>query len=470
MRQTFWQKKIPTLFGILVIFFGIVATSFLTKNGVIFTGRASLPETPENIRITNITNTSFTISYTTSANVIGSVRFGKEKNLDKVSLDDRDQENGKTSEHKIHYITIKNLDPETKYYYSLISGETDFFSQTGDNQPFEIQTAPIIQEKSDQQNSIIGKVILPDGSTPPEAIVYTTLPNAQTISALVKPDGNYSLSLNSVRNQALNSYLTFADNLNFQLLILNDSLKSQITLSIKQINPVPVITLSKDYNFLLKDSLLATSSSIASDSGKISGFPSFSANPGKTKEPQIQTPKNNEGFVDNQPVFKGVAQPGEKVKIIIHSQEEIQTEVTADKNGGWTYRPSDKLSPGEHTITIITKDQFGILKTIKRIFTVYAAGSQVNESATPSATPTLVISTSPTPILSVSPTLTPSPKPTLIPTPTLIIQATILPTKIPQKKIDKPGNPILEKGGIVAGVLVVTGLLIFLLSRGSVSL
>jgi len=471
MKRDIWQKRIPTLLGLALIIVGIGATSFLTKNGVIFSGKAAPPENPEAVRITNISDTSFTVSYTTKASVVGSISLGKDENLGKTYLDDRDQQTGKTANYKVHHITIRDLTPNTKYYFIIISGQVTFLNQANEDSPFEATTGPVIQNEPDQQQPMFGKILLSNGNKPDETIIYITTPNAQTISTLLKNDGSYILPLNSIRSQYLESYFKFNNNI-LQMLAIGNSTKSQVALFVNQINPVPTIILSKDYDFTINSSPVATSSAEeATRSAESIGFPSFSANPSQNKEPKILTPKKDEGFSDGQPLFKGVALPESEIKVIIHSEEKIQTEIKADKNGNWNYRPQQKLSPGQHTIAISTKDKFGIIKTITQSFMVYAEGSQVTGSATPSATPRL---TSPTPTTTLAPTLTPtlslSPTSVIIPTPTLIptiAAPTVIPTKQPMPIVGSSDAKML---GILATTITVIGLFIFFLSRGSISL
>ncbi len=101
MRRTIWSKRIPTLLGILLIAIGVGITSYLVNTGVIITSKAGPLETAQNIRISNITDSSFTVSFTTEALVIGSLNFGKDKNLGQTALDERDKK-GVLREHKIH--------------------------------------------------------------------------------------------------------------------------------------------------------------------------------------------------------------------------------------------------------------------------------------------------------------------------------------------------------------------------------
>lgn len=465
MKKTIWEKRIPTFLGILLIVIGTAATTYLVKNGAIFSGRAAPSYTPENIRLTNVSDTSFTVSYTTKESAIGSVSYGKDSSLGTTSFDDRDQQTNNVSSYKIHYFTIRNLRPSTKYFFSITSAQTTFLN---DSNPFEITTAPSINTTPPLQKPIAGKVISPDGKPIDEAIVYLTSDNAQTISALIKSDGSYILPLNSIRSQGLISYVSFSDNSSIKILIIGPLQKSNVTISSKQINPVPIITLSNDYNFTVNDSPLA------SNSAEAIGFPSFSANP-SSKNPQILTPKKDEEFSDQQPLLKGIASPGASVKIIIHSSEQIDTQVTADARGNWIYRPTQQLSPGEHTVSITTRDQSGILKTITQSFTVYAAGTTVNQTATPSATPTITTSpapsNTPSPTAILRPTLAPTLQPTLTPTltPTPSPTVTIQPAIKGSTNLPPPGNSSIMIAGIAGIATIITGILLFLLTRGGVS-
>lgn len=457
MKNTIWNKRIPTLLSIGLIAISIVITSILAKNGTGFISRASPTQTPQDVRITNVSDNSFTISYTTEEEVIGSINFGEDKNLGLTALDDRDQK-GAIAPHKIHSITAKNLKPKTLYFFSITSGQNIFLNN---NVPFEISTGPIIETGSLQQTPINGNIILPDGGKPSEALVYITNQNTQVISSLLKPDGSYSIPLNSLLINDLSSYFTFNKNDIIKMLIVAPILRSNVLVSYEQINPLPTITLSNDYDFTVNNM------PVASISAKNSGFPSFATGILPVNQtPNIITPKKDQGFTDQQPLFRGVASPNEKVQIIIRSPIEIQTQVTADSFGNWTYRPTSAISPGPHTITVQTINTSGILKTITQSFVVYAAGTQVSQSATPSATPIVI-----TP----SPTLTPTPIPTLTQTPILSQEPTIipaLPTIAPSPTIFTQiplGNSSIAIAGFFGIAVIITGILLFAITRGGIS-
>ena len=425
MKKTIWDKRIPTLLGVLLIVIGVGVTSFLVNKGVIYIGRASPSTNPQNVRITNVTDNSFTVSYNTDAQAIGSLNFGKDSNLGQTALDDTDQQTGALANHKIHSITVRSLSASTKYFFSITSGQEKYLNNGA---PFEITTAVSITSPPSDQKPIIGKVILPDGNSPSEAIIYITSDNSQVISSLIKPDGTYLIPLNSLRNQDLSAYLNFSTVSTLKMLVFGDGLSSNVSLSINQINPVPTITLSKNYDFATGSEETASSSA---QENQTPVFPTPKPNSSASvKVPEIITPKANQEFSDQQPLLKGTAQPNETVTIVIHSDSPIQAQVTTDASGNWSFRPNTPLSPGTHTITITTKDASGILRTITQNFTVFAAGSQVNPVANPpTATPTSSPLASPTPSASATPT--PTPTPTLTPAPSASATATPIPTLSP---------------------------------------
>lgn len=477
-------KKIPTIFGLFILIAGIAATIFLAGKEAILFGRASPPQTPESIRITNVSENSFTISYLTKENAICSISLSEKldlKNPVGTYIDDRDQQTGNVLAHKLHYVTARKLKPSTKYFFNITCGDNTFYEN---NKPFEAVTSKTTENEPSSQKPIVGKVLLPDGSNPTEAIIFLTTDDTQALSELVKSDGSYILPLNATLNHELTSYISFPEKSVIKMLIIDPTHQSYVTTLIEQINPVPAVTLSKNYDFTQSN---LPEGGIASPSGSF-GFPSLPpANFVNKKDPEIISPKKDDTFIDPQPLFKGIASPGENVKIVIHSSENLQKEVIADSNGNWTYRPETPLSPGQHTISITSKDRFGVLKTITQMFTVYASGNQVTQSATPSATPIITLTTtptstptpkisitispsatsSPTTILSITPTLTMTPTVTLTPTisstPTLKPTTSVIPTQVP------PGSSSAIITGIGAIALSAVGILLFLLTRGNAS-
>jgi len=470
MKKNFWDRRIPTLFGILLITIGVGITTFLVNQGVLFKSNASLTNQPQNVRITNITGNSFTVSYQTESKVIGSLNYGEDQKLGNPALDDRDQQTANLTAYNIHNITVRNLKPQKQYFFSITSGQETY---TNSDQPFSVTTGTKLSGSPPNQTPISGKILLSDGTLPKEAIVYVAADNSQVISTLVKSDGTYILPLNSLRANDLSTYYNFSPDATVKMLVFGDSLTSNILISLNQTSPIPTIMLSKDYDFRESQSPVTTTS------GSLESFPSFTST---SSAVQILTPKNDQSLTDQQPLFRGTSAPNGNVKITIHSNQTIQTTVQADQNGNWSYRPQSNLTPGTHTVTIQANDVSGILKTITESFVVYASGQQINPppsgTPTPTVTPTptripsptvpLVITSIPSPTATAIPTINVIPSVTLVPSITQIQTKGGLIISSTQKPLPPTGNPSIMTAGIVGAVITLVGGLLFLLTRGGI--
>lgn len=444
MRQTFWQKRIPTLIVISLIVAGIGVTSFLTNTGVIITGRASISTKPESVRVTNIASDTFTVTYITGEPTSGALLYGSDKNnLSQTTL---------SSERLVHSITLDNLSPNTKYFFSIVSGQDTYLNGTA---PFEATTG-LTLPTSPSKFSITGNVQLPDGSTPQETVVYVKTEKSQTLSAISQTNGSFSLSMNGIRTEDGSAFMPIDNKEIIQILITDGHMKSIITTTLNEARELPLITLSNDYDF-------TTSSPSETFTSPESLFPLLStqiSSVSAAASPDILSPKKDEAFADQQPLFRGTALPGSRVTITINSESPIQEVVTANANGTWTYRPQTSLAPGQHTVTISARDNLGILKTITKTFTVYAQGTQVAQSATPSATVTII--PSPTPTFIPTPTYTPTPSPTSALSPT-----TLIPSPTPFGKggviqeLPPTGNSLLVIASVISAAIFISSIVLF---------
>lgn len=88
----------------------------------------------------------------------------------------------------------------------------------------------------------------------------------------------------------------------------------------------------------------------------------------------ITSPIEYETVSVQTPTVSGTAPPDSTVTIVIHSDEEITTSVTADPDGNWSYTLTEPLTSGDHTIiAAVLNPETGETDTATITFTV--AGS-----------------------------------------------------------------------------------------------
>lgn len=422
-KKKLFEKRIPTLAAFVILIISLLVTNLLLKSGVIIIGRASPDTLPNNILVTNITDTSFTVTYTTNEKTSGAVNVIGEDGKNSLFFDERDK-TGSQQAYYSHQITAGNLKPKTSYSFTILA---DGKTIQDNNKPFVTTTAPTITTPPTSQKPIFGRIIMPDGQPAEDILVRIPTGKTQSVSTITKTSGEFIIPVNSIRNLNLDAYYNFTDNDILQIEVLRQDLRSSVKILFKNSASIPLITLPNIYDFTQENPVQE-----ATSSSKFR-IPQTSV---KTGEVKITSPTENQSLIDDKPVFKGTAGANKTVKITIESPVVIQDTVVADANGIWTFRPPTALAPGNHTITIETTDNLGIVRRISLKFSVFAAGSQVALEATGAPTPTATPTSSPTPtgVPSPTPTLIPSISPSLTPpisTPTATIVPTGTPTSTP---------------------------------------
>jgi hypothetical protein len=448
------QKRLPGYTGFLILFIALFVTVLLSRGTVTSITKATVGSEPKHIHVSNITDTSFTLSYISDAKSIGSLAYGKDVLMTSIALDDRDKLAGKPIERQIHFITITNAAPATMYYYTILSGSQ---KRDDNGKPFTLITAPALSSLSYEQATVSGMVKIGDGVYPSEGIMFVTASNSSELASLILSDGSYRVPLSNLRTKTLDSAPLLQKSSVLQLDALTATQQSHAMVLMSQSSHVPFIVLAQDYDFTLNPEPIASSSG---NIGMHTAFPVLET-PQPVSSPEITTPTNAEKFQDQQPTFKGRALSHTEVAIVINSQQEIRTAIQSDDSGSWEFRPSVSLAPGSHTITIKSINASGILQTVTKSFTVYAEGGKFTEpSVSPFETP---LSPTIKPTVPVPPKVLPSPtaapSPTVAVTPTIIPQTPILqPTRGP---LSPTGNSSIIIGIIGAVVSIGIGALLF---------
>lgn len=421
MNQGIFHKRIPTVFALFILIVGLVTTAILVQKGVFTTSRATPNEEPQNIKITNLTNNSFTVTFTTLDPTIAAVNMVS-TDPQKVVYDFRNPGGG--TPFKSHFITVSDLKPETTYEFNIISNGT-IYQENGKN--FTVTTARGNAPSNSNGYVLSGTILLPDGSPASDVLITATIPNSALVSTVTDNNGAYEIPTNLIRNPSHDQILTLVPGTTISISAIKGNDVSTFSYQYQTGIKIPTIILSQNYSFITseKEMEISTSSSLLT-------LPSDIKKPSEIK---ISTPKNNQSLTDIRPLFKGTAFPNTLVSISIQPNP-ISVQVRTDPNGNWAYRPAVTLTPGKHSITIQAPDNNGVTRTETNSFTIFASGSQIAESATPSATFTPTPTTPVTPTATPTPTIisNPTPTPIVSPTPTIAVvtpTAIIIPTNTP---------------------------------------
>ncbi len=450
-RRAFWQKQIPVLAGLAVLVVALIAGLVMFSDGLgVFAPRATPQTTPKQVKITNVGDKAFTVSFYTDETTVGFAKYGVDAATLKTQAgDDRDQLTGSVGKFSLHHITVKGLKPNTAYYFTVGTGSGSSFDNNG--VPFMVKTATDPGTPPPVAKTVYGNVMTPGGTPAEGSVVYLAAEGGGELSALVKASGSWAISLASARVSDGSTYLPVTDDTALTVFVQSAPLSqtAQVSTTVKDAQPLADISLGKTVAIDEAAADEATSepttdADSASDSADVQGTPpaSVSATPTTTVTPaaslslaplgsptasastksstvaasnsaktatpsavlnleQLASTAGSTVTVVQAPKVVGVAKPSVEVKISIHSEVEINDTVTADANGNFTLDVSkyQNLEPGEHTITYsYTDPTTGQLVTKTQTFTVAAKQlAMAPLGAGTTSTPTLTKTPTPSP-------------------------------------------------------------------------
>jgi hypothetical protein len=418
------KNKIPTILGIIILLVGVFAGVALLSMNQVFKIGASASAAPKDVRISNLTDTSATISWITEGKTVDFVTWGEnQETVNKIEKESETDQKFAT-----HSINLTNLKANTSYFYKINSDGSNF-----DNNgiPWQFTTGSQLPLN---QNSIpiSGSVINATGQPSVRALVYVTV-NGYLMSTLTSDSGSFVLQLGNTRSSDLTSYTQ------------TDPAKTLLSVSVQaeggevasaqifpqSANPIPPLILgqTQDYRNLQPTQggqnpnvnlNLPTSATQESKFNVATGSADSSQ-----KSVILESLDEGETVTSTQPQFFGKGPPGETITITVHSDQVISQTIQIPKNGSWSWSPPNNLSPGAHSITVSWIDTSGITRTLTRDFIVQAGEAPAFVASPSGSSPTPTPTSTPTP----SPTLkaTPSPTPTISATPTPAASASAQP-------------------------------------------
>lgn len=396
-------SKIPTLLAIAILALGVLSGVILIDNKQIFRLGASPAITPKDVRITNITEESFSVSWTTDSKARGRVEWGTNKSSTNKVVQSIIEDPSFT-----HWVLVSNLISNKPYFFEIISNGKRF-----DNNGTAWQTKTASNVASEEPNVISGTVVSQDASPVKDALVYVSVAGGTPLSTTTSPDGSWLIPISMSRTQTLDSYIEIAQTTLVEISVqAGPSGMASAQIYPQAAKPAPVISLGKIHNFknIRTDEngqVPDASVNLPSEAESSSGFLlDEKEEAGEEEEANVTLENIKEGeTIDNSTLgLEGHGPAGSLITITVES-EPISELIEIDKDGSWKWYIPASLKSGEHKITIQWKDAQGISKILSRNFIV-AAVEDENLTPTPTATPT--------------PTTTPTSTPTYTPTPTVV--------------------------------------------------
>ena len=398
-------RHLPTVLGLVLLLLGVAAGVFLIRQGFSWVTQANPEILPKQVKTTNITNTSFSVSWVTDTATTGTIKYGPDDSLVFLAKDDRDKLSGQTGNFFTHHITVnEGIQPTTNYYFKIISGGATF---DNNGRAYQLTTGPSLPPKQDSDTAH-GTIADQNNSPVAGAIVYLSLANSAPQSTLTTSSGIWSMPLNVVRSSDLTNYVTYDKEASIEEIFVqgaNLGTATAIALT-KYDSPMPTITLGQTFDF--KTTVPSPEISPPATTSPPARFDVTETDFPEGQQVKIINPGQDEDLSTLKPEFFGTGPAGETFTITVQSSQDFTDQVTINPDGTWSWIPPEDLTPGSHTITLTLADG-GI---ISRLFTVLAAGTEdlPSFSATPSATLTPSPTTTPsaTPTATASPTATPS--------------------------------------------------------------
>ncbi len=435
-------KRIPTLIGLGLLMVGVVVGIVLVGRGTGgFLPRAAEGATPKQVRITNITDTGFAVSFITDTVSPGYIRHGTDADRATNQVaDDRDQLTGGGGEYTTHHVTVRGLLPGTQYYFQIGTGSRDLFDNNGE--PFAVRTARALTTAPEARTAY-GNIRNEVGNPADGALVYLSVPGASPLSALVKANGSWAVPISGWRTADLSAAFSLTDDLSVRIQVLGAGRGQTLEASalVKDLSPLVDLQFGQTPPSPGADTELSASPTPTPASALGDTFSESEGTQVNEATPVgVSSVQEGETISTERPEFSGQAPPNSYLQIEVHSPQTYAGVAQTDSTGSWSWTPPGNLEPGQHTIVVTYTDPAGIQQKVERNFIVQASTGFPAFTATPSgATPI------PTPL----PTPLPTPEPTPLPTPEPTPIAVIGPTPEPQPQpVSGAINPFLTLAGL----------------------
>lgn len=395
-------SKIPTILGLILVI-TIIGGIIMLERIFRSPSMASGSQAPENVHITNVSDTSFTFSWTTQLPASGTILVSSTGKNNYMYYDERDA-TGKLGSYVTHNITVRDAKPSSDYSISLLSNGKQYLDH---GIAYVVHTPVSIAPNSNGLEPAYGTIRATNDDPQEGALVYLTVEGGQELSAMTKTSGLWLIPLNQVRTSDLTGYLPTVERMTENILVQTNDLNSSAITDTLNDSPVPEMTIGKTYDFRrqqanapqTKTLALQTENSLPAN-GTVLGQTTS-----RTFTVSLTSPAEGAAVVTTLPFIQGTGVPDAFVGISLGITQIISGSTKVGANGLWNFTPPKKLGTGKQSVTISTVDEQGKPVAITHTFQIMKSGTQVLGDATPSAT--LTPENTPTATNSPTPTTTP---------------------------------------------------------------
>ena len=238
-RKFFHHKKSPyslgSIFQLSILIFGLVMAVFLTDQAQKYVGRATSSPKPQEVKITNLAEGSFTVSWLTDKPATGVVilKDSSPTSPEKVFFDDRSGSYTTNSLFSTHEVTVRSLQSNKAYLFQIQSGKEKYGPASG-GVSYQITTLSPTETIPGTPMAVYGNIT--DNNQSPSAgiLVYLITPNSLPLSSLSDQNGNFILSPTNSRSKDLKTFYLPKENDQATLILTSDtktSLKKDLVLS-----------------------------------------------------------------------------------------------------------------------------------------------------------------------------------------------------------------------------------------------
>jgi len=209
-------RKIPTIVGVILLLLGLTAGVLLVNSRQIFKLGASPEAAPKNVRVTNITDSSFTVTWLTESAVLGYITWGENKSALSKSKEDEIGKNSFT-----HTVSISGVNAQQDYYFVINSDGSEY-----DNNGVEWQTKTAPRLPSPDTTILAsGNIINATGSPVEGALLTFIVGGSSPLSTTTSKSGSWLIPLSAARTQDLTNHV----DINLESTLIEISVQASLT-------------------------------------------------------------------------------------------------------------------------------------------------------------------------------------------------------------------------------------------------